>query len=194
MLHDAEDVVHPLELRVFDSLIDHYAVVQLPVLPLVKRGSRLVSGHYADEFAEAHMKQLVIRTALGAGMPLAGTGCAMSTAILETVAATRDGDPFDASSLTEDYELFRCSDNSSYAENVISRTVAGKSPLKSADARSIARHKNFVSRRLSGGESSTQVRSRGELLHRRTSLRNHFCSALTSGLVSPVHEARASTS
>ncbi|MBB3586680.1 glycosyl transferase family protein [Sphingomonas sp. BK481] len=105
VLHDAEDVVHPLELRVFDSLIDHYAVVQLPVLPLVKRGSRLVSGHYADEFAEAHMKQLVIRTALGAGMPLAGTGCAMSTAILETVAVTRDGDPFDASSLTEDYEL-----------------------------------------------------------------------------------------
>jgi adsorption protein B len=119
VLHDAEDVVHPLELRVFDSLIDHYAVVQLPVLPLVKRGSRLVSGHYADEFAEAHMKQLVIRTALGAGMPLAGTGCAMSTAILETVAATRDGDPFDASSLTEDYELYSSRHKTYYAEQII---------------------------------------------------------------------------
>jgi adsorption protein B len=53
VLHDAEDVVHAQELRVFDSLIDQYEVVQLPVLPLVHRGSRLVSGHYADEFAES---------------------------------------------------------------------------------------------------------------------------------------------
>lgn len=105
VLHDAEDVVHAMELRVFDTLIERHAVVQLPVLPLVKRGSRLVSGHYADEFAEAHMKQLVVRTALGAGMPLAGTGCALSIDILETVARARGGDPFDAASLTEDYEL-----------------------------------------------------------------------------------------
>jgi adsorption protein B len=53
VLHDAEDVVHPAELTVFDTLIERHAVVQLPVLPLVKRGSQLVSGHYADEFAEA---------------------------------------------------------------------------------------------------------------------------------------------
>jgi adsorption protein B len=54
VLHDAEDVVHPDELAVFDSLIEGRAVVQLPVLPLVVPGSRLVSGHYADEFAEAN--------------------------------------------------------------------------------------------------------------------------------------------
>ncbi|WP_121885889.1 glycosyltransferase [Sphingomonas sp. PP-F2F-G114-C0414] len=54
VLHDAEDVVHAQELRVFDSLIDRYEVVQLPVLPLVNHGSRLVSGHYADEFAESN--------------------------------------------------------------------------------------------------------------------------------------------
>ncbi|WP_230481649.1 glycosyltransferase [Sphingomonas sp. Leaf21] len=54
VLHDAEDVVHPDELAVFDSLIEGRAVVQLPVLPLVVPGSRLVSGHYADEFAESH--------------------------------------------------------------------------------------------------------------------------------------------
>lgn len=52
VLHDAEDVVHAHELHVFDSLIDRYEVVQLPVLPLVNRGARLVPGHYADEFAE----------------------------------------------------------------------------------------------------------------------------------------------
>ena len=105
VLHDAEDVVHPAELRIFDRLIERYAVVQLPVLPLVNRESRLVSGHYADEFAEAHSKQLVVRTALGAGMPLAGTGCAIAPAVLARIAEGRGGEPFDSTSLTEDYEL-----------------------------------------------------------------------------------------
>lgn len=105
VLHDAEDVVHADELRIFDALIEHHDYVQLPVLPLVKRGAQLVSGHYADEFAEAHAKQLVVRTALGAGMPLAGTGCAITPDILAVIAAERGGDPFDATSLTEDYEL-----------------------------------------------------------------------------------------
>ena len=34
--HDAEDVVHPLELRVFNHLVPHYDLVQLPVMPLVR--------------------------------------------------------------------------------------------------------------------------------------------------------------
>ncbi len=105
VLHDAEDVVHPAELRAFDTLIEGRTVVQLPVLPLVKRGSRLVSGHYADEFAEAHVKQMVVRTAIGAGMPLAGTGCAIARDMLARIADERGGAPFDATSLTEDYEL-----------------------------------------------------------------------------------------
>lgn len=105
VLHDAEDVVHAGELRVFDSLIERCPVVQIPVLPLIKPGARLVSGHYADEFAEAHAKQLVVRTALRAAMPLAGTGCAIARDTLAAVAIARGGDPFDATSLTEDYEL-----------------------------------------------------------------------------------------
>ena len=105
VLHDAEDVVHADELRVFDSLIERYDVIQLPVLPLVHRRARLVSGHYADEFAESHGKQIVVRTALGAAMPLAGTGCAIAPAFLTMIATARGGDPFDATSLTEDYEL-----------------------------------------------------------------------------------------
>ncbi|RTL17892.1 MAG: hypothetical protein EKK50_08550, partial [Sphingomonadaceae bacterium] len=70
VLHDAEDVVHAAELTVFDTLIEGCAVVQLPVLPLVRRGS-LVSGHYADEFAYAHIVQQPVRAMLGAAMPLA---------------------------------------------------------------------------------------------------------------------------
>ena len=105
MLHDAEDMVHPDELTVCAALISEADVVQLPVLPLVNPAAPFVSGHYADEFAESHGKQMVIRAALGAGMPLAGTGCAVSTAMLRRIAASRGGLPFDGASLTEDYEL-----------------------------------------------------------------------------------------
>jgi len=105
VLHDAEDVVHAAELNIFDRLIGRYATVQLPVLPLIDRGSPLVAGHYCDEFAESHTKVLVVRTALGAGMPLAGVGCAISRRALDALAAARSGIPFDAASLTEDYEL-----------------------------------------------------------------------------------------
>jgi bacteriophage N4 adsorption protein B len=105
VLHDAEDVVHPQELAVFDALIERHDLVQLPVLPLIDRGTSIISAHYADEFAEAHSKQLVVRVALGASLPLAGTGCALSTAMLERLAAAGDGRPFDGGSLTEDYEL-----------------------------------------------------------------------------------------
>ena len=104
-LHDAEDLVHPDELTVFDALIGDHAVVQLPVMPLVKPGSPFISGHYLDEFAEAHQKQLPVRTFVGAGMPLAGTGCAVAPWIVARLAAMRGGDPFDPASLVEDYEL-----------------------------------------------------------------------------------------
>ena len=104
VLHDAEDVVHSAELRLFDSLIERFDLIQLPVLPLIDKGSRWIAGHYADEFAEAHGKEMVVREALGAGLPSAGVGCAISLDALEALAG-QSGTPFDAASLTEDYEL-----------------------------------------------------------------------------------------
>jgi len=105
VLHDAEDVVHPLELKVFDRLIEQAAVVQLPVLPLQDRGSRWIGGHYCDEFAEAHIKELVVREAVGASIPLAGVGCAIARRPLAALAALQDGRPFVENSMTEDYEI-----------------------------------------------------------------------------------------
>ncbi|WP_245942113.1 glycosyl transferase family protein [Sphingomonas gilva] len=105
VLHDAEDVVSSGELRVFAHLLERAEVVQLPVLPLVDDRSRWISGHYVDEFAEAHSKMMVVREALGAALPLAGTGFAIDRALLGRLAAARGGAPFDAESLTEDYEL-----------------------------------------------------------------------------------------
>jgi adsorption protein B len=105
VLHDAEDVVHPQELWVFDALVPRLALVQLPVLPLPDRGSRWVSGHYLDEFAENHTKDMVVREALGAAVPSAGVACAFDRECLARIAASRSDGPFDAESLTEDYEL-----------------------------------------------------------------------------------------
>lgn len=104
VLHDAEDVVHSAELGLFDALIERFDLVQLPVLPLIDPASRWIGGHYADEFAEAHGKELVVREALGAGLPSAGVGCAISREALAALAGAQ-GSPFDPDSLTEDYEL-----------------------------------------------------------------------------------------
>jgi len=105
VLHDAEDVVHPLELSIFNSLIDRAGAIQLPVLPLPDARSRWVAGHYCDEFAEAHTKELVVREAIGASIPLAGVGCAIARGPLSRVAALHEGTPFAGGSMTEDYEL-----------------------------------------------------------------------------------------
>ncbi|WP_322740311.1 glycosyltransferase family 2 protein [Sphingomonas sp. M1-B02] len=105
VLHDAEDIVHPSEFRVFARHLGVHAAVQLPVVPLCHPASRFVSGHYCDEFSEAHAKQMLVRSAVGAGMPLAGVGCAIRRDMIGRIADARGGAPFDATSLTEDYEL-----------------------------------------------------------------------------------------
>ena len=105
VLHDAEDVVHPMELRLFDRLIEYAGMVQLPVVPLLDPESCWVAGHYADEFAEAHMKELVVREAVGAAIPMAGVGCAIDRVALSRLAARHDGRPFAGASMTEDYVM-----------------------------------------------------------------------------------------
>lgn len=107
VLHDAEDVVHPDEIRLFDFMIDRFELVQLPVLPLPGQGSwfaRAISNHYGDEFAENHGKALTVREALGASIPSAGVACAFERATIGRLSNPVHGGPFDPSSLTEDYE------------------------------------------------------------------------------------------
>tara|TARA_R110002110_G_scaffold2077_6_gene9461 strand:+ start:599 stop:2032 length:1434 start_codon:yes stop_codon:yes gene_type:complete len=105
ILHDAEDIVHPQALRLFAHLIDKAALIQLPVIPRRAKRSRWVAGHYGDEFAEMHGKQMVLREALGASIPSAGVGCAFARDALQKLSAQTHGKPFDAQSMTEDYEL-----------------------------------------------------------------------------------------
>jgi adsorption protein B len=105
VLHDAEDAVHTDELRVFDRLLAIGGAVQLPVIPVRTKSSRWISGHYCDEFAEAHGKNMVVREAIGARLPLAGVACAIERNLMGRLAIMHGGNPFDPNSLTEDYEL-----------------------------------------------------------------------------------------
>lgn len=105
LLHDAEDMVHRDELTVCDTLIERFALIQFPVLPFPTAGSPWISGHYLDEFAEAHSRDMVVREAIGASLPSAGVGCAIRRMALGAIAHDHDGRPFPDDSLTEDYEL-----------------------------------------------------------------------------------------
>ncbi|WP_373486687.1 glycosyltransferase family 2 protein [Blastomonas sp.] len=106
ILHDAEDVVHASALDVFVAHLQHHDFVQLPVVPLLDPASRLVGGHYADEFAEAHGKALPVRNRLGLAIPCAGVGCAFRRDMLHHLALrSPENTPFATDSLTEDYEL-----------------------------------------------------------------------------------------
>lgn len=106
ILHDAEDMVDPAGLRFLDKSLETADFAQLPVVALPKPGSPLVAGHYADEFADAHARTLVVRSALGLGVPGAGVGTAISRAWLDRLDDARGGvGPFAIGALTEDYEL-----------------------------------------------------------------------------------------
>jgi adsorption protein B len=106
LLHDAEDKVHPLALDLIDDRLQRADFVQLPVIPELDRRSRWISGHYADEFAENHLKTLVVRDWLRTALPAAGVGCAFRRDLLDRIARLRGSPhPFDEGSLTEDYEL-----------------------------------------------------------------------------------------
>ena len=105
-VHDAEDVIHPYTFRIYSALLDEHAVIQLPVFALVPKGNfwkRMVSGTYADEFAEHHLHQVPMRESLGMFVPSAGTGFIVRRGVLRELTAL--GPLFNEQSLTEDYEL-----------------------------------------------------------------------------------------
>jgi len=109
ILHDSEDMVHPLELALIDRALFEVDFVQLPVRPELPQGRHWVAGHYADEFTEAHARLLVVRDALGVGLPAAGVSCGFSREMMAQIGVIRgcegDSGPFASECFTEDYEL-----------------------------------------------------------------------------------------
>lgn len=105
ILHDAEDHVHQEELGLYRRHLGDCAMVQIPVVPIISRDSPWIGGHYGDEFAEAHGKEMAVRSRLGLPIPSAGVGCGLARNVVALMAIDRRGDPFRADSLTEDYEV-----------------------------------------------------------------------------------------
>ena len=105
VLHDSEDVLHPLELKFFNYLLPRKDMIQLPVASMERHWYELVAGTYMDEFAESHAKDMVVRESVAGVVPSAGVGtCFSRRALIALVGSTRNK-PFNIASLTEDYDV-----------------------------------------------------------------------------------------
>lgn len=104
ILHDSEDVLHPLELRLFNHHLPGRDMVQIPVVSLERGAFDWTAGVYMDEFAEFHAKDLVVRGRLTGSVPSAGVGTCFRRSTLKALQGNRDG-PFNTESLTEDYDV-----------------------------------------------------------------------------------------
>jgi adsorption protein B len=102
LMHDAEDVIHPASLRLYDSLIPPNDFVQTPVFSLPLSPGRFTAATYIDEFAEHHLRDMPVREAMGGLVPSAGVGSAFARDAFDAVALANGPCPFDTESLTED--------------------------------------------------------------------------------------------
>ncbi|WP_321881988.1 glycosyl transferase family protein [Paraburkholderia bannensis] len=105
VMHDSEDVLHPLELKFFNYLLPRKDMIQLPVASLEREWCELVAGTYMDEFAEWHAKDLVVRESLVGAVPSAGVGTCFSRRAMLALIADTEAQPFNTESLTEDYDI-----------------------------------------------------------------------------------------
>lgn len=105
VLHDAEDVISPLELRLFNALVDRNDLIQLPVYPLERSWKHFTSLSYLDEFSELQGKDVPVREALSGQVPSAGVGTCFSRRAVLALLADGDGRAFDAQSLSEEYDI-----------------------------------------------------------------------------------------
>lgn len=105
ILHDAEDVISPLELRLFNYLVARKDLIQIPVYPFERSWTHFTSLSYLDEFSELHGKDVPVREALAGQVPSAGVGTCFSRRAVLALMADGDGIAFDEQSLTEDYDI-----------------------------------------------------------------------------------------
>jgi adsorption protein B len=109
--HDAEDLIHPDELRWINFYSTRYDFIQTPVLALPTPLWALTHGIYCDEFAEYHMRDMPVRPMLGGFLPSAGVGTGYRREALQKLAESSSNRVFEPEALTEDYEnglkLFR---------------------------------------------------------------------------------------
>jgi bacteriophage N4 adsorption protein B len=105
VMHDSEDLIHPLELKLFNKTVDIYDFVQLPVYSFSRRIGSLIAGLYMDEFAEMHTKDLEVRQRLSGVIPCAGVSACFSREAIVHLTDQNQGEAFRTSSFTEDYDI-----------------------------------------------------------------------------------------
>ncbi len=105
LMHDSEDVVHPMSLKIVNYFVPDYDMVQLPVFPLELSQGKLVGWTYADEFAENHLKNLVVRQHFAGFVPSAGVGTGYNRWLIEFIGTSFAKNMFARASLTEDYDI-----------------------------------------------------------------------------------------
>jgi adsorption protein B len=104
VMHDSEDIIHPLSLLVYNYLIPRIEMVQIPVFPVPQPLRRMTHWTYADEFAENHTKILRVREFSQGFVPSAGVGTAFTKRAFQLLALEHQ-EVFSPNTLTEDYQL-----------------------------------------------------------------------------------------
>ncbi len=105
VLDDAEDIIPRYGLRIFNYLVPRKDFVQLPVFPIKVPWWQFTAGHYMDEFAQLHVKDMRPREWLTGAIPSAGVGAAFSRKAMDLARKSNEGKAFAENTLTEDYEL-----------------------------------------------------------------------------------------
>ena len=128
-LHDAEDVMHPLTLKVYNHYVPAFLDMgQIPVFPLeLTPWKYWVGNSYLDEFAEWHAKDMYSREAIGGVVPSAGVGTAFTRKSLDFLASKNAGGPFREGQLAEDYivglELCRAGYRAGFIDHPVEREI-----------------------------------------------------------------------
>ncbi|MBX3039644.1 MAG: phage adsorption protein NrfB [Bdellovibrionaceae bacterium] len=105
LMHDSEDVLHPLSLSLINDAAETHDFVQIPIFSFDVKPSKLVGGTYLDEFSESHTKDLLVREHMGAAIPSAGVGTALSRNFVLSNMSRQNSDLLREDTLTEDYDL-----------------------------------------------------------------------------------------
>ncbi len=105
LIHDSEDLIHRYALSVVSWQLGFSDFIQIPIFSLPVEKSEFVAGTYIDEFSEYHTKDILLRHRLGASIPSAGVGTALSSRLVAVYLRAQDGNLLNEKSLTEDYEL-----------------------------------------------------------------------------------------
>lgn len=103
VFHDSEDIIHPLSFKLYNYLMPHNEMIQIPVFPLPVKYRNFTHWLYADEFSESHTKDIIVRESIRGHVPSAGVGTAFSRNALSILEDPQSKAPFSTSSLTEDY-------------------------------------------------------------------------------------------